>query len=162
MSTVAKLRENDEGLRLALDAVVQASAYAGITPPSVAVSDMAHCFAVYNPIMHRVTVAQDVLMGLGLRDLRTLLAHEVGHAKDRFKLACDALQYVLPLFALLIAIGISFGYIAHLDGVDYLFWVTVGGDVCAAYLFQQDATRLGRIGRGARGGSRCVCRSVRA
>lgn len=104
MVTIAKMRLCQIRLRFANDVVQQASAFGAVPAPSLTVKRMVHCYAAYDPFRHRVTVAEDMLIGLSLGDLRALLAHEIGHAVDRRQLRRDSTLFIVPFLTLMLAI----------------------------------------------------------
>jgi Peptidase family M48 len=86
------------------ETVAMASHIAGIRSPKL---DIIHLkqggYAVYLPLTHKVCVSSVVVNKVSQNHVQTLIAHEIGHAKQRREILMDALRYLVPApFALII------------------------------------------------------------
>ncbi len=100
-----------------------ASNAAGVRPPRVHARALRGGFAYYNPVVHAITVDTDLVAKLSPSELQTLLAHEVGHARQRTEIIADVFLTLVPGLLLLLAgfglavvvapaSGIGFGSVA--------------------------------------------------
>lgn len=100
-----------------IEAVAEASLHAGVKPPKFDIRRLkSGGYAVYSPFMHKIFLSVEVANKISKNHLRTLIAHEVGHATQRNEILMDALRYLLPaplafmVFGLLSIWAISAGF----------------------------------------------------
>ncbi|MEL5920635.1 M48 family metalloprotease [Stenotrophomonas maltophilia] len=98
-------RRPAESARLQLqDLVNDLASRAHIAPPRVKLWRKRN--ARYNAATHCIAVSVALADGLNEAQLRTLLAHEVGHASRRVKTLRRVLKYLFPLSLIMLATGI--------------------------------------------------------
>ena len=123
-----------------MDALLQrmvesASNVARVGPPRARARKLRGGCAYYNPVVHMITVDSELMARLNLNDLQTLVAHEVGHARQRTEIIADVFLTLAPGFVLLVAgfgvaalvapaTGVGFGSVAAIvsGGVANWFW----------------------------------------
>src|SRR5690606_26008605 len=83
--------------------------HAQIAPPRVRLWRKRN--ARYNAATHCIAVSVALADGLNGAQLRTLLAHEVGHASRRLKTLRRVLKYLFPECLILLATGVLAFYV---------------------------------------------------
>jgi len=99
------IRRSAESTRLQLqDLVIELASRAHIAPPRVKLWRKRN--ARYNAATHCIAVSVALADGLNGAQLRTLLAHEVGHASRRVRTLRRVLKYLFPPSLILLATGV--------------------------------------------------------
>lgn len=78
-------------------------AHARVKEPTLAVRRLVGGYGLYNPIVNRITLDSRVVQGLNIVELTTLVAHEVGHVRQRSLLLQNAVPYIVLFFLIVSA-----------------------------------------------------------
>lgn len=78
-------------------------ANAGVKEPTLNIRALQGGYGFYNPFVNRITLDSRVVEGLNTNDLTLLVAHEVGHVRQRRQMLQKALPNIVVFFAIVIA-----------------------------------------------------------